>query len=201
MYRDMVTRLAGSDTTGFLCVGGLMSHYVGDACQPLHVSMLHHGRPDHPEERPVHSKYETEMLDRFAVEVVAKTNAALEGKVATSDLRGGEEAARAVVETMRDSLAALPPIEIIQAFNEATGRERLPHMFATLGDRTAARLAAGSLLLAQLWSSAWAEGDGASAPDASLVAVDREALVGFYRRRDFAPSFRLDDPAFPATLE
>jgi hypothetical protein len=200
MYRDMVSRLATSDTTGFLCVGGLMSHYVGDACQPLHVSMLHHGRPDHPEEKPVHSKYETEMLDRFAVEIVTKTNAALEGQVATSDLRGGKQAARSVVEMMRDSLAALPPIEIIQAFAESSGSERLPHMFATLGDRTAARLAAGSLALARLWSSAWAEGDGASVPDPALGAIEPNVLIGLYTDAAFAPSFRLQDPAFAATL-
>jgi hypothetical protein len=200
MYRDMVARLAAGDTTGFVCVGGLMSHYVGDACQPLHVSMFHHGRPDHPAEKPVHAKYETDMLDRFAVEIVAKTNAALTGQVATSDLRGGKQAARSVVEMMRDSLAALPPMEIIQAFNEASGSEQLPHMFTVLGDRTAARLAAGSLALARLWSSAWAEGDGANVPDAALVAIKREDLIDRYTKADFASSFRLDDPAFAATL-
>jgi hypothetical protein len=200
MYRDMVARLGAGDTAGFLCVGGLMSHYVGDACQPLHVSMLHHGRPDHPEEKPVHAKYETDMLDRFAVEIVTQTNTALEGQVATSDLRGGKAAARSVVEMMRDSLAALPPMDIIQAFNDAGGAQRLPHMFDVLGDRTVARLAAGSLALARLWSSAWAEGGGADVPDAALVAIEQQELVGLYTNVAFAPSFRLTDPAFAATL-
>jgi hypothetical protein len=200
MYRDMVARLAAGDTTGFLCVGGLMSHYVGDACQPLHVSMFHHGRPGHSEESPVHAKYETEMLDRFAVEIVTRTNTALEGQVAASDLNGGKAAARSVVEMMRDSLAALPPIEIIQAFVESSGQQRLPHMFEVLGDRTVARLAAGSLALARLWSSAWAEGGGADTPDAALGAIETTELRLLYTNADFAPSFRLDDPAFAATL-
>src|SRR5437879_6011751 len=121
MYREMVQFLSQGQVTEFLCVGGLMSHYVGDAGQPLDVSMLHHGHPDQPQEQPVHSKYETEMVDRFAVDLLAKTNHLLENQVSTSDLRGGEQAARSVVVLMRDSLAALKPEEIIQAFDESSG--------------------------------------------------------------------------------
>jgi hypothetical protein len=114
--------------------------------------------------------------------------------------RGGQAAARSVVEMMRDSLAALPPMDIIQAFDEASGAQRLPHMFEVLGDRTVARLAAGSLALARLWSSAWAEGGGADVPDAALVAIQPQELVRLYTDAAFAPSFRLNDPAFAATL-
>jgi len=100
---------------------------------------------------------------------------------------------------MRDSLTALPPTEIIQAFTESSGTNRLPHMFEILGDRTADRLAAGSLALARLWSSAWAEGNGVEVPDDSLDEIDPDHLT-MYEEPTFAQSFRLDDPAFPATL-
>src|SRR5262249_18476117 len=61
MYDEMVRSLSQGDVTRFLCAGGLMSHYVGDACQPLHISRLHHG--NNPSQSQVHSDYETRMLD------------------------------------------------------------------------------------------------------------------------------------------
>ena len=30
----------------FVCAAGILSHYVGDACQPLHISYLFNGDPD-----------------------------------------------------------------------------------------------------------------------------------------------------------
>ena len=29
----------------FVCAAGVLTHYVGDACQPLHISYLHDGDP------------------------------------------------------------------------------------------------------------------------------------------------------------
>ena len=37
--------LIGASLVGFLCAAGCLAHYVGDACQPLHISRLHHGQP------------------------------------------------------------------------------------------------------------------------------------------------------------
>src|SRR5262249_61111272 len=58
----------------FLCAGGVLIHYVGDACQPLHTSYLSQGDPDRLVPRPksdgrrleadgVHSGYEDEMIE------------------------------------------------------------------------------------------------------------------------------------------
>src|SRR5262249_24786943 len=64
----------------FVCAAGVLTHYIGDACQPLHISYLHDGDPNDPvthtfskgkkagqrEERPkgqgVHSAYEDKMI-------------------------------------------------------------------------------------------------------------------------------------------
>ena len=70
---------------------------MGDASQPLHVSQFHHGRPDKPEEHPVHSKYETTMLDKFAAEIVAGVNAKLAGTTVGPTIQGGHQAAGATV--------------------------------------------------------------------------------------------------------
>src|SRR5689334_19399031 len=67
------------DAKSFVAAAGLIAHYVGDACQPLHGSMYADGDPSrtvtrkHPKTGKVdtvayasgvHSAYETKMLDR-----------------------------------------------------------------------------------------------------------------------------------------
>ena len=45
-YNEMVDALKQKNLLAFLCAAGTTAHYVGDACQPLHVSRLHHGHPE-----------------------------------------------------------------------------------------------------------------------------------------------------------
>src|SRR5262249_5655373 len=122
------------------------------------------------------------------------------GRTASSDLRGGEQAGRSMVDLMIESLAVLPPEKIIEAYNEGKGHDQLHHMFDTLGDHTAERLAAGALALARLWSSAWEEGGGANIQDGALVVIDTGVLQANYRDKKFAPSFELQDPSFAQAL-
>jgi hypothetical protein len=46
--------------------------FMGDASQPLHVSKFHHGHPGNQREKPVHSTYETRMIDQFAAEIITE---------------------------------------------------------------------------------------------------------------------------------
>src|SRR5262245_35919 len=163
MYEAMVNYAAAGDVSRFVAAGGLMAHFVGDACQPLHVSALHHGRPGHPEESDVHSIYETTMLDRRTAEVVDGVNRALaHRKLPTTMVTGGAAAAHRVVTLMKDTLGLIPPIEVIDAFNAETGRDRIGHMWDVLGDRTCRTIGNGCIALAHLWQSAWMEGHGNS---------------------------------------
>ena len=73
----------------FVCAAGILSHYVGDSCQPLHISYLFNGDPDHtvdgvmrdpqtgekkhgqiPLGLGVHSAYEDQMIDRHVPEIM-----------------------------------------------------------------------------------------------------------------------------------
>src|SRR5262249_16040480 len=76
IYNAMVKSLQDHDVNSYVCAAGVLAHYVGDACQPLHVSRFHHGHPGRLEDA-VHSFYETQMLDQFAADVVAKVNTKL----------------------------------------------------------------------------------------------------------------------------
>lgn len=181
----------------FVCAAGILAHYVGDACQPLHVSHLHHGRPGHDEDR-VHSAYETTMLDRYAPEVIGGVNAAVRGRSARGRVADGHAAAVAVVELMRETIEALPPMEVLEAFNARDGRERVPYMWDALGERTAASLARGALCLARLWQAAWAAGGAPRFGKDELGPVSRKALMRLYNNPKFLPAFRLQEMSLAA---
>jgi hypothetical protein len=65
IYDEMVEFVQQKKLVDFVCAAGIMAHYVGDACQPLHTSQLHDGPPG--EHSGVHSAFESTMLDKFAV--------------------------------------------------------------------------------------------------------------------------------------
>lgn len=197
LYKQMVASVKAGKVAEFICAGGTISHYVGDACQPLHVSHLHHGR--NKAEENVHSVYETQMLDRFATEVIALINQELQGRKARADVKGGHEAAVSVVELMRETIKKLPPVQVLDAFNNPENSNRIQGMWNKLGKRTAACMALGCLRLGSLWSSAWREGGG-DKKIKNLGEVDRGDLRKLYENKSFLPAFRLQEPEFAAAL-
>jgi hypothetical protein len=203
IYKQMVEFVKSGELDKFICAGGVMSHYVGDACQPLHISQFHHGRPEFPDEEAVHSKYETQMLDRFAAEIVAGVNQALKDTtVGPAAAKGGHAAAAATVRLMRHVFETLPPLTIIEAYNQSRN-QRLDYkkMFAALEKKTYSCLAAGCITLAELWATAWEEGGGAVIEDEKLAAIPRSVLQDLYNNRDFLPAFRLTDEALKKYLQ
>jgi hypothetical protein len=161
---------------------------------------LHHGREGHPEESEVHSKYETDMLDRFAPEIIVGINENLKGQKAKADFKGGKDAALSVINLMGSTVKKLPPIEVIEAYNEKDGKERLPHMFSVLGKRTTVVMADGCLRLAAIWASAWKEGGGSKIAASKLGPVNRDELKALYDTKEFLQAFRLQDPKFVTAL-
>lgn len=84
-FDEMVGFVEQEDMKSFLCAAGILSHYAGDACQPLHVSVYSNGDESRVlgEEwdsrkhkmvplyygKGIHSVYETKMLDRKSAEL------------------------------------------------------------------------------------------------------------------------------------
>lgn len=198
LYKQMVVSIAAGKVDEYLCAAGVLAHYVGDACQPLHVSHLHHGRNESEED--VHSVYETDMLDRFATDLVVGVNNALKGKKLPAKVNGGKEAATAVIELMRRTIAKLPPIEVIEVYNEMSGRQRLPNMWEKLSERTFDCMADGALCLAGLWQSAWIEGKGSKIAATKLKEIPRSKLRTLYETKTFVEAFRLQEADFKTVL-
>src|SRR6476620_11564051 len=129
----MVDHLQNGRVAEFIFVGGTVSHYLGDACQPLHISYLHHGHPGVSSESKVHSVYETDMLDRK--KIMQELFDGLAAKFTTKPTFSnkydtGIEAAKAVIKLMRKvSTNILSPEDIIDVFDETDGNGRIANMW------------------------------------------------------------------------
>ncbi len=200
---DFARRGKGAE---FVCAAGVLTHYIGDACQPLHISYLHDGDPLRPfehefqsgkragqtETRPlgagVHSGYEDEMVSLHREDI-------LDGLLATPKTRANElittgaDAARLTVEMMRATFKRLPPMAIVEAFAEfdGGGKQRAEHLWKKFGKKTLASMQDGSHLLAVLWESAWKTGGGETKVR-SVKAISESRAMAICADPDFVPS-------------
>jgi hypothetical protein len=193
MFDEMVKHLRAEELDKFVCVAGTMAHYVGDACQPLHVSKLHHGEQE--SESSVHEVYETRMLDRFAAEFVDRLNSQLGSKKAKGKVSSGADAADLTVQLMRQTLKKLPPERVLQVFRQSSGQSQTAAMWSELGDDTVAVTAQGALTLAKLWQSAWAlaKGESTFSKTECQKAIDKNRLRSLYNNKTLAESKWLKD--------
>lgn len=211
MYDAMVEFLRAGDVAQFVGAAGILAHYVGDACQPLHASHLHDGFPNGS--RGVHSAYETTLLERKAPELIDGINTKLAGVTAGPSLtflrglpgngnqvaqsNGGYKAAVSVVELMRKTRATLSPRRLINVYDSLRTNNRLRNgwhhdMWDAVGDATTSVMADGCLCLAQIWESAWLEGRGSGNIN-DLDAVSRQRLRSLYYNNDFLPDMWLSE--------
>jgi hypothetical protein len=189
LYRTIVESLTTGAADGVaraLCAAGVMAHYVGDACQPLHVSHHHDGRT--PEEEGVHGDYETKMMTSKRREVVAGLERRLARATPRARITGHRTAAVEVVELMERTVRRLSPEEVIDAWVQADGRS--DDLWLAVGRRTLDCMADGIRTLAMLWSSAWKEAEAAAPP---AEALDKDQLLAICVDPAFAPSLYLTE--------
>jgi hypothetical protein len=195
----MVDALKARNVVRFLGAAGVLAHYVGDACQPLHISHMFDGDPADtvpgkdkngkeiqvPRAKGVHTAYETKMLNSHVVELIERLNEKLESGTLPKPkvIAGGHAAAVAVVKLMDRTFRDLTPPQIIKAFNDEAD------LWTKFGDKTVDLMAAGALTLAMLWESAWKQGHGnTKISSTDLGPVDQKELAKLYLDPGFVPS-------------
>jgi hypothetical protein len=193
----------------FVCAAGVLAHYVGDACQPLHISYLHDGDPERPVKHVftkgkkagqskmqplgtgVHSAYEDAMIfqNREAIlQGLKKTT-----KVQQSELVStGREAAIATISLMRDTFKALPPPKIVQAYVNVGkgGKVASAKLWSSFGRQTIGVMQDGAHLLAVLWESAWIAGGG-ERNIARRSRLSRKEAMDIVKDDKFLPSLTI----------
>ena len=201
IWEAMVTYLRNGDVLRFVAAAGVLSHYVGDASQPLHCSYLHHGRPPMrtrngrrypvPHESPqfkefkktarakIHAIYEQQMFEVDTPALLADVNTKLqEAAPAPPNITSGHQAATALIALMHGAHDRLSPTSIINADDPQLGptarAERLWNN-NTIRRATVASIAESVRLLATLWRTAWDQGNGNLLPPTAIRTFSESA--------------------------
>ena len=131
IYKQMEAFVRAKDVASFIAAAGILAHYIGDACQPLHGSFLDDGDPfRNPDGTPsatmldhgkgfgngVHTAYEKKMLDDNyddLIEGVSNELGATHGMALVTD---GRHAGFATIELMRRTTGRLKPMDIVEEY-------------------------------------------------------------------------------------
>jgi hypothetical protein len=212
LFDAMVASAKSGKQDELLCAGGVLIHYVGDACQPLHTSYLSQGDPDRLVDRPrspgkkleadgVHSGYEDEMIDygyksknlmaRLGKEVSRQEGVA---KERIDDIASGKEAAKALLKLIAATHKTIEPRKIVDKWLQVhtTGpAARQAAMWDEFGDDTIECMARGSRYLAKIWQGAWTAGNGNKKIGAGSARAEDD-IMALYNEKTFLPSVPLD---------
>jgi hypothetical protein len=210
LFDAMVAFATNNEPDKFVCAAGVLTHYLGDSCQPLHISYLHDGDPERPvtytftkgkkegetETRPtgqgVHSAYEDAMVFAHRNDILAglkKTS-----KVKANELvKSGFEAAQKTIELMRNTFTLIPPAQLVQTYVDVGkgGKAATDALWKVSGKQTIEAMQDGAHLIAVIWESAWAAGGG-EANVTSTAAISEDDAMEIVSDPDFVPSVTVD---------
>ncbi|MGO4436992.1 hypothetical protein [Rhizobium sp. RAF56] len=212
IFEEMVKFVRAGDIKSFVTAAGILAHYIGDGSQPLHGSAFADGDPSHlvTDEKTgekvrygegVHSAFESDMLDVMAGQgalIPALRTALPAGGHGLALVKEGSKAALACIRLMDDVAKILPPMTIIDAYENVGARGTKAQatrvaLWHAVGTETAGVMALGIRYLAMIWESAWNAGGGAPQDQAQLRAFTTEEVKALYLRRDFLASYTLDE--------
>lgn len=197
-YDALVDFVSHGQVEQFVCAAGILSHYVGDACQPLHISYMFNGDPATNKGTGVHSAYEDGMVNYHTPEILAGVDQLIAQPRKFVPIQNGQNAAQATVQLMQTTFSTIRPPDIVEEFVQASGngagnKAVADALWNRFGQDTIQIMAAGAQTLAYIWNCAWQAGHGdINVPKQKLVAVDEDRLITLYSDPDFLPSKTLD---------
>jgi hypothetical protein len=189
---DAITR---GDLADYVCAAGLLAHYVGDACQPLHGSVLADGDKN-GRGKGVHSAYETAMIDHQAPAILQGYAQQLPATVHPPFVTSGHGAAVATVELMDRAARAVDPVKLVDTYAGTQGGKSkavTSILFAEFGGGTITTFCDGTVTLAMIWESAWRAAQGEQKfSTADIKAIHKNSLRARYEKLEFVRSLDLD---------
>jgi hypothetical protein len=197
IYLQMVDYVSKGNVAGFIAAAGILAHYVGDACQPLHISFMFNGIPsggkgEGKKGKGVHEAFEAKMINNHNKQILTAVNGLIKtAKFKTlQQIGSGKQAAAATVDLMKSTFNTIQPKIIVDAFIkdgkdfadkfwDSKGKQIIPGLFAS-----------GAQTLASLWNSAWTfEGNGDKIKN--IGPIDPEEIVNLYQDDQFLPSVNI----------
>jgi len=209
LFDIMVKAAKKQDPNLLLCAGGVLIHYIGDACQPLHASYLSQGDPARVVKRPksegmkleadgVHGGYEDDMIAHG--QKYDNLSAKLKSRIAKlktepiANIETGYDASKAVIALIYATQHEIAPKDIVQKWVELKGvhkKDKARAMWEEFGDDTITCMARGTRYLTKIWQAAWDAGDGDATIGSGSTLKERD-IEKLYNDPDVVPSIGLD---------
>ncbi len=214
IYDAMVGYAGKGDVAGFVCASGILTHYVFDACMPLHISYMHHGDPKGQMIKPtsgkkeqsiaynVHAEFDNEMVEYFAPNIerdlpgIVKKKDRQNVPVSTGKIKTPKEASEAAVALMRDTVTNADPIAIVKDYEELVDkakRDRCNILWKKYGPGYMEAMAEGVVLTARLWDAAWDAGKGARKIKKTSAVAEDELKRLYDTKKGFLDSVNLGE--------
>jgi hypothetical protein len=187
--RDLTEAERAGDWERSALLSAVLSHYVADACMPLHTTVNYKGQQtgnlilnDRTEHRHVHLRFEVGMLRPFEPEIRERVLARVHQPTDTRPAKEVSDALVLVRELLRESRSRIDPI--LQADKELTAKWEGrfgPEFYRDLYERTGAlateQLARGAEATASLWLYAWQAAGRPKMPGERVAFGEQVVLV------------------------
>jgi hypothetical protein len=213
IYDGMVDALQRRSTTKFTCAAGVLAHYVGDACQPLHLSIYADGDPNRKETRTIHHRdgqveeqdvkagqgvhaaYEDDMINHHIGEIFAGLQSLPAAKL--SRVKSGRDAAWATIKLMRETYATIRPPDLVNTYiglEDESPSTRATKLWEAYEAETISVIGNGVQALASLWLSAWTQA-GAGGDNLKLTEIAQGTITKTIKNPGFLRSYTLNEIA------
>jgi hypothetical protein len=210
IYDGMVDAVGRRSVTQFVCAAGVLAHYVGDACQPLHISIYSNGDPDKKETRTVshrdgtttethvavgsgvHTAYEDDMVNRHVGDIFLGVQSLPHARLPR--VRSGGGAAWDTIKLMRRTVETIPPPDLVATYAKVendTPANAAKELWNVYGQDTIEVIGDGVRTLAGLWLSAWREAGGDDAK-LDLGLISQATITKTVLKPSFLRSYTLD---------
>jgi hypothetical protein len=217
IYDAMVNYVKKGNASSFVCAAGILTHYVFDACMPLHISYMHHGDPSGPMKTvkskgknkkvsiayDVHAEFDNQMVEYY-VKSIEKSlpqyvHEAIQANepVMIGEINSARQAAIAAVKLMRNTVRKYAnPIAIVKDYEELADmskRERCDALWNKYGKGYMKAMAEGVVLTARLWEAAWNCGDGKNHIKSTGQIAENDLRELYETKEGFLDSVSLQD--------
>lgn len=200
----------------YVAAAGILTHYVFDACMPLHISYMHHGDPNGkmktiveqgkekevPLAYDVHAEFDNDMVEYFVADVRKRLpklviEAAKKNKpTSLVELQTTKDAAVAAVKLMMDTFALAPAQAIVKDYEKLVDvpkRARCEALWQQYGDGMLHAMAEGVVLASRLWEAAWVNGNGVNKISENSAVPEDELRALYQTKTGFLDSLNLDE--------
>lgn len=199
VYRELVAAFAAGDEARVLERAAVLGHYVGDAHVPLHSVVNYDGQLTG--QKGVHSRWETELLARFARQIETRLQPGTAVTVA-DPVAFIFDVIKESYARSRELLAADKETTSPRDFADTAEDDRYDDayysaFFEREGSDVVSRLDAAATALGSLWLSAWQEGGRPELDPAFRIPYVRGATRLVVVRTDVAFEDGLARGVFP----